>query len=79
MSREIFDMKPVPAALLPHFRAGLDGSDVAKGKYHVYEKWLRFYLDFCFKYQHPPRDTDSLQPFLQKLAAKHQPKASQEQ
>jgi len=42
-------------------------------------KWLRFYLDFCMKYRHPPRDPDSLEPFLQKLASKNQPKASQEQ
>jgi integron integrase len=35
-------------------------------------RWLRFYLDFCFKYAFPPRDVDSLEPFLQKMAAKGQ-------
>lgn len=35
-------------------------------------RWLRFYLDFCFKYAFPPRDADSLEPFLQKMAAKGQ-------
>jgi len=34
-----------------------------------YRKWLRFYLDFCAKCEHPPRDHDSLQPFLVKLAS----------
>ena len=24
---------------------------------------LRFHLDFCAKYEHPPRDRDSLHPF----------------
>jgi hypothetical protein len=44
-----------------------------------YLKWLRFYLDFCLKYRHPPRDSDSLQPFLQKLAEKNQSVVNQEQ
>lgn len=44
-----------------------------------YLKWLRYYLDFCEKYRHPPRDHDSLQPFLQKLAAKGQSPDRQKQ
>jgi integron integrase len=40
-------------------------------------RWLRFYLDFCFKYAFPPRDSDSLEPFLQKMAAKGQGVAEQ--
>lgn len=38
----------------------------------LWRKWLRYYLDFCAKYQHPPRDSDSLQLFMQKLSAKNQ-------
>ena len=38
----------------------------------AYLKWLRFYLDFCVKYRHRPRERDSLQPFLEKLASKGQ-------
>jgi hypothetical protein len=37
-----------------------------------YHKWIRFYLDFCHKYGHPPRSPTSLGPFLNKLAAKNQ-------
>ncbi len=44
-----------------------------------YLKWLRYYLDFCAKYRHPPRDADSLQPFLHKLAEKHQTSSQQAQ
>lgn len=44
-----------------------------------YLKWLRYYLDFCDKYGHPPRDPDSLEPFLQKLASKQQSIERQEQ
>ena len=43
------------------------------------EKWLRYYLDFCAKYGHPPRDHDSQGPFLQKLASKNQSKGQQSQ
>jgi len=44
-----------------------------------YLKWLRFYLDFCLKYRHAPRDPDSLPPFLQKLTAKGQSPERQQQ
>jgi integron integrase len=44
-----------------------------------YLKWLRYYLDFCLKYRHAPRDQDSLSPFLQKLAEKCQDTSRQQQ
>ncbi len=37
-----------------------------------YLKWLRYYLDFCSKYRHAPRDDDSLAPLLEKLSSKNQ-------
>lgn len=40
-------------------------------------KWLRYYLDFCQKYGHLPRERDSLQPWLLKLASKRQSEAQQ--
>ena len=36
-------------------------------------KWLRYYLDFCQKYQHPYADENSLLLFLDKLLQKNQP------
>ena len=44
-----------------------------------YLKWLRYYLDFCLKYHHAPRDEESLSPFLQKLASKRQAPELQKQ
>ena len=38
----------------------------------TYRKWLRFYLDFCSKYRHPPDFKGSLPRFLSKLASKNQ-------
>lgn len=43
----------------------------------VSKKWLRYYLDFCSKYKHPPRDRDSLGSFLLKLASKGQAEGAQ--
>ncbi len=37
-----------------------------------YLKWVRFYLDFCQKYEHPPREAQSIIPFLAKLTSKGQ-------
>ena len=48
-------------------KAGVGSTDTRD-----YMKWLRFYLDFRAKYEFPPRDTDSLEPFVQKLTQKGQ-------
>jgi integron integrase len=72
-------MKTLSPALIAAFDQSLKSSAVPIGMQMDYRKWLRFYLDFCMKYRHPPRDPDSLEPFLQKLASKNQSKASQEQ
>ena len=40
---------------------------------------MRFYLDFCHKYNHPPRSTSSIAPFLAKLASKKQSASQREQ
>lgn len=72
-------MKPIPAVLLPAFKERLRQASVPERAESDYQKWLRYYLDFCFKYRHPPRDPDSLQPFLHKLASKNQAKATQEE
>lgn len=44
-----------------------------------YNKWLRFYLDFCFKYQHEPSTSTSLGHFIQKLTDKRQAPALRKQ
>ena len=72
-------MRNVHPELLSAFNAVLKRNEVPAGIYGQYHKWLRFYLDFCMKYHHPPRDSDSLEPFMQKLASKKQSQAAQEQ
>jgi len=72
-------MKKLPAVLVASFLKTLAAASIDRTLAGDYLKWLRFYLDFCLKYRHPPRDSDSLQPFLQKLAEKNQPVVNQEQ
>ena len=67
--------KPLQDAVLKALRE----RSVPPAQHPDYLKWLRFYLDFCLKYRHAPRDSDSLPPFLQKLTAKDQSLERQQQ
>jgi hypothetical protein len=70
-------MKKLADVLVAAFTARVEKAGVARAGRAEALKWLRFYLDFCAKYRHPPRDRDSLDPFLQKLTEKGQSLASQ--
>ena len=50
-----------------------------KNNQAVYQKWLRYYLDFCRKYNFPQTQRGSLTHFLMKLQEKKQTKAQQDQ
>lgn len=71
-------MDPIPKKLQRAFEQDLQesGRDAAGQRDGL--KWLRFYLDFCIKYDHPPRDTKSLEPFIAKLASKRQSASRQQ-
>lgn len=45
--------------------------DVSQQGY--FRKWLRYYCDFCHKYQKPYDSAESLDAFLDKLSQKKQP------
>jgi len=51
---------------------------IAKNEHYLYQKWLRYYLDFCHKYQFIEADPDSLPCFVQKLHEKNQSMYQQE-
>jgi hypothetical protein len=57
----------------------LERAAVAESERGAFRKWVRFYLDFCGKYGHPPRERSSIPAFLAKLASKNQPEANQKQ
>jgi integron integrase len=56
-----------------------EGRGLSRPEVLDYLKWLRYYLDFCAKYNDPPRDSDSLPLFLQKLTSKGQSVEQQKQ
>ncbi|MDA3872507.1 MAG: phage integrase N-terminal SAM-like domain-containing protein, partial [Kiritimatiellae bacterium] len=72
-------MKAIPERLLGDVEVLCQETGVVGEVRRNYLKWLRFYLDFCEKYDHPPRDRDSLQPFLRKLVSKNQSRERQEE
>lgn len=51
----------------------LTSQGVEKRLHHIFQKWLRFYLDFCKKYQHAILSAESSVAFIDKLKEKKQP------
>ena len=55
------------------FNEALAQNNVPVSYRSYFLKWLRFYLDFCQKYDHTPENPSSLPLFLKKLESKRQP------
>lgn len=65
-------MIPIPPRVLARFEAFLREKSVPDQLHGYYKKWLRYYLDFCAKYNHPVATKDSVPNFLKKLQEKNQ-------
>jgi len=65
-------MVRIPKALWVKFDKLLGAVGVPVGAHGAYRKWLRYYLDFCHKYEHAYSDAASLPHFMDKLASKGQ-------
>jgi len=61
------------------FDAVLSARKVPSEQWNDYKKWVRFYLHFCEKYRHDPKDSQTLPQFIEKLASKNQSAAQQMQ
>ena len=72
-------MKKIPNVLAKEMRREMDSRRVSKPEQVEWFKWLRYYLDFCHKYQHSTRDPDTEILYLQKLSSKGQSEARQQQ
>ncbi|MHB8111765.1 MAG: integron integrase, partial [Syntrophorhabdaceae bacterium] len=72
-------MLAIPTALQLKFDEQLQIRTVPIALHEPYKKWLLYYLDFCRKYQFPPRQEKSLPPFLKKLQDKQQSKLQKAQ
>jgi integrase len=66
-------MIKIPDHIQGNFEKLLSQESIPVGVRPFYHKWLRYYWDFCHKYQHDMSSRESLQPFIQKLADKNQP------
>jgi integron integrase len=65
-------MLAIPADLASRYQALLDQHAVQPQHRPHFEKWLRFYLDFCHKYSFDPTDRATLPHFDGKLQHKRQ-------
>ena len=72
-------MIDIPAELRNKYTSFLAQRQVPSHTHNIYLKWLRFYLDFCNKYQHTPSLRGSLPLFIGKLHEKKQTSRQQEQ
>jgi len=65
-------MKKIPQVLADEMRKEMNAKGVSREKQVAWFNWLRYYLDFCLKYQHSTRDPETGPLFLQKLSSKGQ-------
>lgn len=65
-------MLKIPPPLIEKYNRLLINSETQPKEYPAYRKWLRYYLDFCKKYQHGYADIKSLPLFVDKLKSKNQ-------
>jgi hypothetical protein len=72
-------MLNIPSSLRAQFEAYLQEKAIPKNNQAAYQKWLRYYLDFCRKYNFPQTQCGSLTHFLVKPQEKKQTKAQQDQ
>jgi alkylated DNA repair dioxygenase AlkB len=72
-------MYRVPPAMQRQFAEYLDRQGVPQRQHVPYQKWLRYYLDYCHKYQLPHQSSNSLPAFINKLVEKRQSLAQRTQ
>ena len=72
-------MRDLPSALREQFEEYLRNKPIPNSSIWAYKKWLRYYLDFCRKYNFSPIRKESLLRFIRKLQEKKQTKVQQEQ
>lgn len=63
-------MKKLPEVLQTAFGKKLREEGMAQREFGDTLKWLRYCLDFCYKYRHPPRagERQGFFPFLCRLS-----------
>ncbi len=64
-------MIPIPAHLVTRYTTFIGHSGVPPSTHQYYVKWLRYYLDFCHKYDFQQNEKQSLSGFVKKLKEKN--------
>ncbi len=72
-------MLDVPAQIKNDYSKLLSQHGIPAYSHNFYKKWLRFYLDFCHKYNHDSANRGSLMHFINKLREKNQTSRQQSQ
>ncbi|WP_295884520.1 site-specific integrase [uncultured Thiohalocapsa sp.] len=65
-------MLAIPPDLLACYDAALAQDGIPEYQRAHYRRWLRFYLDFCAKYERAPLERETVRSFLRKLLEKGQ-------
>lgn len=72
-------MLDIPTPLKNGYARLLTQRSIPSHSHNQYLRWLRFYLDFCHKYQHDPACHSSATLFIRKLQEKNQTPRQQKQ
>lgn len=65
-------MLQTPSEVAARLDGALESAAIAGHLRPHYHRWLRFFLDFCSKYQWDPTSASAVKPFLSKLESKGQ-------
>jgi len=71
--------EPISPEIKGYFDAILIEKAIPKEHHYHFRKWLRYYFDFCFKYNHLQTSKESLTLFIKKLKDKKQNADQQKQ
>ena len=72
-------MIQIPAQIQTRYEALLVKKAIPERHHLYYRKWLRYYLDFCHKYDLKQSNKESLSHFINKLREKNQTDQQQKQ
>ena len=72
-------MRPVPDDIMARFEAVLQQKGIAEEQHPDFKKWLRYFLDFCARYQVPEVRSEQVRLFIDQLREKRQTPLQQKQ
>ena len=72
-------MKQIPLNIKVLYDAHLKNKEISKSAHFHYQKWLRYYLDFCDKYRLNQSKKENVVHFIKKLKDKKQTAQQQKQ